>query len=44
MANAPDVLYSKGDKPGYVCVAADFRVDLRIVDPETCEEVNTVYK
>ena len=39
MANPPEALYSKGDKAGYICVAADFKVDLRIVHPETHEEV-----
>ena len=38
VANPPETMISKGEKPGYVCCAADWRVDLRIVDPETCEE------
>jgi len=39
VANPPGSLIAGGDKPGYVCCAADFRVDLRIVDPDTCEEM-----
>lgn len=38
VANPPETMISKGERPGYVCCAADWRVDLRIVDPETREE------
>ena len=38
VANPPETMISRGERPGYVCCAADWRVDLRIVDPETCEE------
>jgi hypothetical protein len=41
MANSQTFLWSK-ETPGYICVGADYQVDLRIVDPDTCEEVRNV--